>query len=130
MRVTQSNLERLVARWKPRLGLDGWRIHVLISAAALEEEDSAAEVQPADHYRRARIVVAPDALDRPASTDLEELVVHELLHLATRDIRQTALELQGQVHRDAFAMYELAFERSLEGEIDRLAIALVAAFRP
>lgn len=130
MKLTQGNLERLVATWKPRLGLDGWRIAVEISADALEDSTSAAEVQPADYYRRARIIVAPDALERPHSTDLEELVVHELLHLATRDIRQTALELEEQVHPHVHQTHELAFQRALEGEVDRLAIALVAAFRP
>lgn len=127
--MTERQLRRLADRWAPRLGLDGWTIDITIGTSELGAGDSAM-CRPAAYYRRARIQVAPDALERgQGAPTWEHLVVHELLHIATRDIRQAALEyLDGQVAPAAHEVYELAFERALEGEVDRLAGALVAAF--
>ena len=60
---------------------------------------------------------------------IESSLVHELLHLHTRDMRAVVRDdLDGQVHRDVYAVLEASMGRAEEQCVDRLAEALVAAF--
>lgn len=123
--MTEAQLRRLAKRWAPRLGLDGWQIHVQIGG--LEDAENYAETHTSSDYRRATIRFGRTAADHPAG--LEVLVVHELLHVATRDIRNTGLfGLEDEVHPAAQRVHDRAFRHLLEQEVDRLAVALVATW--
>lgn len=72
---TQAQVKRRVAHWKKRLGLSGWRIAVSFGS---DEEECEASCSAAPEYRAAMLrfdltKIAPDELDN--------YVVHELLHL-------------------------------------------------
>lgn len=138
--VDEPRLHELLGVWSERLGLQNWRIALRVGG--LDDESSSMEVARSTTYERAVIHVAPwllglapvpeDALfgeDARRDEWVEASLVHELLHLYTRDIRAVVRDdLCGQLSRDAYALAEAAIARAEEQCVDRLAEALVRAF--
>lgn len=136
--MTEAKLRRLVQTWAARVGLDRWRIDVQIGG--LREETSLAEVERSSAYQRGVIRFAPWLIghgERPEEvlaiehTDdfVASIVLHELLHLWTRDLRAIVKDdVREQVHPDAAAALDSAAERAEEQLVDGLAEALVRAW--
>ena len=131
--------EQLVTRWVGVLGLKTWHIHVVWPEdvhlwpendddfGKFGKDDYAAVWRPKD-YETARLYINEELLksDRPdALLTLEVAVVHELLHLVTRDIEGILDQLEGQLHRDVRDVIETVFSHNLEAAVDRLAYSLV-----
>ncbi|SRR6266852_2570024 len=84
------DLDCLRETWQRRLGLRDWTVTVkLCRARDMDDEDSNGEVQILLNHRRAFIALR-DPLDvKPEyhpENDLEETLVHELLHLWTEPL--------------------------------------------
>lgn len=138
--MTEKALRELLTVWTKRLGLDDWRI--LLHVGGCEEKSCYMETSRSVSYERGVIYCQPwlfgdgeapeDVMIRGADlTDdfVESSLVHELLHLHTRDVRAIVREdLDGQVHRDVYTVLNAAMERAEEQCVDRLAEALVRAF--
>ena len=138
--MTIQRLTELVDLWKVRLGLGNWRI--ILTIGELEDETSLMEIRRSTDHDRARIFIPtwmiddneplPDIIDVRASlTDevIEVSLVHELLHLNTRDMRVVVgNDIETFLHRDVHTQVENAFRRAEEHMVDRLAVALVRAF--
>ncbi len=135
-----NELEVLLKVWKSRLGLDTWRIKLIFGG--VQDETSYMEVEHSIYYERAVINVSPwfvgqgeipeDALMRDAITDdfVEASLVHELLHLHTRNIKSILKhDVKDLVNRDLYEQLMNAMERHEEQTVDRLAEALVRAFK-
>lgn len=138
--MTEKGLRVLLEVWKKRLGLDGWRI--LLHVGGVEAEHAYMETSRSVSYERGVIYCQPwlfgdgeapkDVMIRGDDlTDdfIESSLVHELLHLHTRDMRAVVREdLDGQVLRDVYTVLNAAMERAEEQCVDRISEALVRAF--
>lgn len=140
--MTEKQLRGLLATWQQRLGLGDWRI--VLKVGTVEDESAYMETQRSVSYQRAVIHCQPwllngDGNAAPESVmirgnDLSEdfvesSLVHELLHLHTRDMRAVVRDdLDGQVHRDVYSVLEASMARAEEQCVDRLAEALVRSF--
>lgn len=135
--MTEAQLRKLVDTWAGRLGLDRYRLSVQMGG--LDDATSYAEVSRSV-YQRGVIHFAPWLLDGHATPDdvlgieltpdfIETIVVHELLHLWTRDLRAIVRDdCDGLVHPDAYRQLDLAAMRAEEQLVDGLAEALVKAW--
>lgn len=137
--MTEKRLRELFKLWQGRLGLDDWRIDVVINSVS--EETSYMENHRSAIYDRCVIHVQPWILggDIPSSVMtpvdgftedfIESLVVHELLHCWTRDLKAFVDDdLDGQLHRDVHAVLRNSWSRREEQLVDRFALALVSCF--
>jgi hypothetical protein len=133
--MTEGALQKLIDKWVPRLGLDQWLIELRVEDT--EDKTSYMEVNRSTTYERAVLFVPPWLLNggpTPESvleitiTDpfIERSLVHELLHLQLRDMRNVTDEpLEGVLHRDVHRMVDDQMRRVEEQTVDRLAAALV-----
>lgn len=135
-----QDLCALLPVWQRRLGLADWRIVMVLGGC--EDETAYMEVQHSTDYERAVVhvnswlvgqgQVPTDVLMRDALTDdfIESSLVHELLHLHTRNLRVIIRDdLFGIVARDVHDQLKSAMSRADEQTVDRLAEALTKAFR-
>lgn len=139
MGVTPKQLERMLRSWQPRLGLERWEIRLVVRAAS--EESCYMEVERSIYYERAELVVQPWLVGRGEPPEaalftevdeafIEASLVHELLHLVLRDLAMVIRDdLDGFLHRDVHAQLHNGFRRAEEQAVDRLACALVQAWR-
>lgn len=138
--MTFGELSNLLPVWKERLGLSNWRI-IMILDSELDDKTAYMEVEHSMMYERAVIHVNPwfvdigeipkEVLMRDHITDdfVESSLVHELLHLITRDLRVIARDdISDIVSMDTYRQLNNAMSRADEHAVDRLAEALVRAF--
>ena len=138
--MTAKQLEGLVRLWQGRLGLEAWDLEVEIARVS---EGARAETFRSTTYQEAHVRFAPWVIgqgERPSEDSgtspldfttperLERLVVHELLHLVTRDVRGVIADLEGDLHRDVYAKVEERWQFAEEQAVDRLAAALVRSW--
>ncbi len=133
--MTERELVKLLGVWKSRLGLDNWQIEMSIGGC--ESDCSYAETHRSTTYENAHIYFQPWMLgkaDVPADLiikqvsdyDIEKTLVHELLHLHTRDMHGVTVDdTDGLLHRDVHEQLRNSFRRAEEQMVDRLAVALV-----
>lgn len=138
--MTFEDLSKLLDVWKPRLGLSDWRLILMLGGC--EDETAYMELEHSIYYQRAVIRVNPwfigignvpkDVLMRDSLTDdfIESSLVHELLHLYTRNLRDIVRsDLYGVLNRDLHEQIKNSMERVDEMMIDKLAEALTKAFK-
>jgi hypothetical protein len=104
------------------------------------------KVNRSDHYDRAVVEVGVGCLDYTAlpsciERDLLELgkwdpseyvevsVVHELLHMCLRDIVRASDFIRTDIHPTTRDSWDNAFEQAEEQTVERMAFALVRAWR-
>lgn len=138
--MTEPQLWELLEVWKARLGLERWL--VILEVGGADDDSCYMETHRSTTYERAVIRVQPWLLGKGEApprtmirgahlTDafVESSLVHELLHLHTRDMRAIVRDdLDGQVHRDVYTVLEAGMARAEEQCVDRLAEALTRAF--
>lgn len=137
--MTFEDLTKLLDIWKIRLGLSDWRI--ILTLGGCEDETAYMEVEHSITYQRAVIHINPwfigvgevpkDVLMRDFLTDdfVESSLVHELLHLHTRNLRIIIRnDLEGVVGRETYEQMKNSMGRADEQLVDQLAEALVKAF--
>lgn len=110
--------QELVAAWQQRLGLERWKIDVKIAEEPME---AFAECNPSSQYEFATITFSP-SLD---PTQIDATVVHELLHILTKDIDQLVEDARAQLHPQASFQVEKRYDHALESFVDRLAQRIV-----
>jgi hypothetical protein len=139
--MTEEGLFYLLSLWKPRLELTSWWI--VLKIGGIENNQSYMEVRRSPLHDRATIYVAewllnPDKeppeetviLKEDVDDSLIELfLVHELLHLHTRDMAAVVkYDLEGLVQQDVLDQIENSFARAEEKCIDTLARVLVRSY--
>jgi hypothetical protein len=136
--VTELDIRDLFTIWQGRLGLAEWRIR--IDFEAIDPETVTMQVHKCRNYQRATVKVQPwvltnsppedwqAAIGAVSDLDIEEAVVHELLHCCTDTLWQWAELLRPETHVDALDTAVRAWEAAEESVVDKLAIALVAAW--
>lgn len=124
-----ARAELLVRVWARRLGVDRWELELHLDdpagwASLHKPEDTDASVHRSRDYDTATFWLDPGWREWPARK-LEATIVHELLHLATRDMEHVLDLLDGMVHRDVENVIAEAYRHAVEGAIDRLSYRLV-----
>jgi hypothetical protein len=142
--VTEQEIRGLFTAWQARLGLAEWIIRV--DFEAFDPPTSTMQIHRSHNYNRATIKVnewvtsgiPPEtwegqtwdghAKGEVTDLDVEEAVVHELLHAAIGPLWIGLNLLRGESHRDAHDVAVNTYDRTEENIIDQLAVALVKAW--
>lgn len=116
--MTKREVERALRVWTDRLGLSHWDIRIDWETPA--HEDSDAGTWRANQYDRAVMFLAPEWREWNQKR-MNQLLVHELLHLYVRDVDvvlDVALTLASSAAREQL---ESRYFHEVEGLVDRLA---------
>lgn len=96
-----ENVNALIALWKPRLGLDNWKVVVEITPVITRGDGkymgSAGLCTPQWQYMLAELNFAGDRLAELSANDLEEVVVHELMHVVLSELETTGEKKEERV---------------------------------
>lgn len=120
--MTEKKLEQTLATWQTRLGLAVWTIDVEYDKPAANGTD--ALIDRSHTYDRATLRLHKAWKDWP-DRKTERILVHELLHLSTRDVDRVVASAQKSLHPDAWRLLNDRYDHEIEGFIDRLAVHLV-----
>lgn len=130
--MTFDELDLLLRTWQRRLGLDLWRIELVVDRLRWAEqvrsrgEGFDATVWRSSDYDTARVYLDPAAAEGWSPTEAADYIVHELVHLALRELDVVADLVEPLVSRDAFDLLHASYLHALESTVDRLARQLVA----
>ena len=138
-RLILADVEAIAAVWIPRLGLQAW--HIEFSEAMMKPKTTSMRCYRYASYDRAHIKVASWLLKneppkgwqggrKATMWDVEETVVHELLHCHLMQLDRWQKHLHGSSNEHAWAATVLYHDEAEEAIVDRLARALTTAFRP
>lgn len=127
--MRRAQVEQIVHWWIPRLGLDHWRIDVVWD----HSRDEAPSFDSFEHaftwrardYDEARMYFNPNEMEHWDRRQANEIVVHELLHLVTRDIEFVLDQIEDQLHRDVETLVTVSHRHAVEGAVDRLSKRIV-----
>lgn len=130
-RITREQVEDKLTLWQQRLDLLHWDIRLAFDVRP-EEEDALVEIVCSEFYDRATIRFSATwsawKVDQPIGEvghNLDELLLHELVHVYMRDIDHQAMDdLDGILGREAHAVWTDAYHRKREALADRVARAL------
>ena len=122
--MTLSDVAELVAGWQEPLGLTTWNLTIELVANPGDNDDALAACTPDGAYERATLQFA-DALLKQSPRRVEEVVVHELLHLTCRDLSSVLQDAEEQLGPVAGPMFHNRTLHELEGIVDKVATLLV-----
>jgi hypothetical protein len=121
MAYTREQIERAVSEWRQRLGLERWNIRV---KWADEIDDGVlAQISPNPERYSAMLELAEEICGLPAE-EIHELAAHEMLHLHTFGIYQTARMLLSNAGTELQTAANDVLHREWELVTDALASAL------
>src|SRR5690242_15181803 len=115
--MTRENIEAIVTEWVPRLGLSHWELKVDWSRPAGDDND--AEFERAEWYDVASLFFSPKYVYW-ARNYAERVVLHELMHLVTRDLDGTVDRARSLLPSAARRLAEKEYERAIEGVVERM----------
>ena len=118
--VGRDELERIVAVWQQRLRLGHWQIRIDWDTPS----DHHADIKPWSVYDYATLrfnSAAPTWSPLIANRN----IVHELLHLALRDVDYAVETAELVMAANTYKLFEAAVDNASEAAIDRLATVLV-----
>jgi hypothetical protein len=122
-------LAKRVKFWAKRLeplGLRHWQIEVECLPEVDEETNKGAEVRVSRHYDSATIIFAGNKLDAMTDHEVDEVIVHELLHIVFRDLEEAHDSVKGELHPWIRDSWSERIEHETEGIVEKLARALVS----
>jgi hypothetical protein len=132
--MTMEELKDRVAYWQQvvldPLGLGHWRTEVsIVEEPHGQGGSSAAAVQQSNAYDTAEIQFAQWAIDQQEPDELDEIIVHELLHMAFRDLWDAIVEPEYMFGKPAWSAHYNRLDHEMEGVVDRLSRSIVEAHR-
>jgi hypothetical protein len=127
--ITEQELEVRIEFWLEELwtlGIGHWRIKdVEIVDEVDGQPDGKAGVWTSDYYDSCSFQFCRDDLPEGINREVDETIVHELLHVAWRDLAQASKIPSGSMSRDVAWELESRVEHETEGIIERLARLIV-----
>lgn len=124
-----DELRRIVKWWIPKLKLEAWEIEVTEDQDAfvggVEQSHAEAHTERSKDYDLATISFNKTLLENWDNKTANRNVVHELLHLVTREVELIMDLLETQLHRDVESVILYAHRHAVEGAVDRLAARFV-----
>lgn len=136
--MSERQVRDLFAVWQERLGLSHWMIEVAVEK--IKPRTASMRTTKSPHYDRGRITVQPWVISGEPPADwypapnrtfeqvIEETIVHELLHLLLWETSSAIYLLAKFSKPAAYATAITVQEHQEEGMVDRLSVALVAAW--
>lgn len=142
--MDRGQIIEVLTAWQHRLGLNGWTIAVTWPDKNPEVNGHPCHMKilSSTFYMRATLEVGLTSLDVESMPDciekdviangimthdhyVEVSLVHELLHLALRDIMRTAELVDQEIHPNVRTLLEDTRQRSEEATVEAIAQALV-----
>lgn len=121
--MTEAQLLKLVEKWKLILKLNHWRIEVDFDTAC--DPEANVSITRSKSYDNATIELAPSWKEW-SEYDIEQRVVHELLHLTTREIDTIIFDLLPyELGPQVRSILEESYRHASEQMVDRLAHSFV-----
>lgn len=109
------------------LGIGHWRIEVDLEDDLGEgEDDTGARVDIAHHYDTVEFVVRRDELKNRTEVEKDELIVHELLHVADRDLDVAVRDVVERLGLGEKEATQARLHAASESRVERLARLIVA----
>ena len=120
--MTRAKIIKLVGHWQEFLGLNHWLVAVDFETPPTDGADAC--IWRFHSYDGATLYLEEDwkSWDDPRAN---QLIVHELLHLLTRDLERAWDSVEGHVDPGVWKALDNRFDHELEGAIERLAGRLV-----
>lgn len=95
-RVVTPNLQTICTYWQKRLRLQDWDIKIKYERFRRMQNSTGqipwGQIQMNQEYRSARILILHPSDNEQARGDIEETVVHELLHIHFSEVRPQAIK--------------------------------------
>lgn len=107
------------------LGLGHWRIDVEIVEEPHGKMGSNAAVQLSGYYDNATIEFASIIFEEHGDEEIDEIIVHELLHIVFRDFWDAVTEPEYLFGKPAWTSHYNRLDHEAEGVIDRMARSIV-----
>lgn len=127
--MTPGKLRRRIAYWQRALGPLGvghWKLSVDIVDEPRGQRNSDAGVFVPTHYDTARMEFRREHVETCGDEELDCTIVHELVHLALRDLREVVDSSSERLSPSAEALFDELFDHEMEGVTDRFARTFVA----
>ena len=124
--MTRKQFEAILRGWQKRLGLERWDLRIDWDKPTSEDAD--ASTWRSNDYDSAILYLDPDwaSWEKSRGRDfVNRIIVHELLHLAIRDVDSVVDSLESHLHRDVFAVTEHRYKHEYEGFVDRMSYRIV-----
>jgi hypothetical protein len=128
--MTLGQLKKRVRYWQHtlyELGLIHWSIDVEIvdePARRYEESPAVASVSSAAHYDTAWMEFSKEWLAESDELHIDKTIIHELLHVALRDLEQYLEEPKDWMPPATFHTWSAAMNHEQEGFIERISRAI------
>jgi hypothetical protein len=126
--VTERQLRRRIEGWQKALwplGLGHWQLDSLKIVEQADpgksEREAAASVGRAWHYDTFDLEFTRSALEEATPEDLDQTIIHELLHLVFRDHDRVFEQAESWVPPAGWESLTEMMEHEVEGIIDRMA---------
>ena len=116
-----AEIDQWIAKWQPVLNLQHWRISSEI-VVSLETPTALMSIKPDRLRTRAVIHIKQSVLQEKESSELEQLLVHELVHLLLDNIAEEHT-LQYQ-HSGKDKEYKHRMTREIEKTVENLSLIL------
>jgi hypothetical protein len=120
--MTEKQLGRIVWTWQKRLGLATWDLKLNFVDPCNSDAD--ATTWRSNTYERAEIRFGDDWKTWTKAFS-NVIVVHELVHLLTRDVEESMKPALEGLHAEAAKQIDKQQDREIESLVDRLAYRLV-----
>lgn len=108
-------------------GLRHWIINVEIVEEPSGRPNSAAAVRSQDSYDLAEIQFSRELMDDYSDTEIDRVIVHELLHIVFRDLDEAISSVETWMPAATYTDFNERIDHEEEGIIDRLARSIVEA---
>lgn len=122
--MTARQIKARVDFWTKRLaplGLSHWDFEVYVFDGDIEDSPGCdATADTSDQYDSARLSFRADKVDRDVR-EVDQLVLHELIHVAMRDFDETVDLVGWQLSIPVKSVWEQITDREREGLVERLA---------
>lgn len=124
--ATREIIQEMVADWVPRLGLSHWLIGFAWDQEVGKPDDDRKEAvcTIADDYDQCTIQISK-GFERWPLDWAEWVVVHELVHIAMRDVSDSVGRATEYLSEQAKALADACFVHAEEGFVDRISYSLV-----
>lgn len=126
--MTENQLRRRIESWQAHLaplGLDHWRI----DSVTIESDDAnRASVQVARMYDSCHFHFDPEFLAEADDQELDEVIIHEWVHVAMRDWDQAIEAIEGELSPASKWQWNDRMHHEREGLVDHIARQIYASY--
>lgn len=124
--MTPRQLAARVRHWRAVLRLDHWEFDVEVVDRFEDSDEAFARCRPEDYYDKATLIFRRDWLTEADQQDLDETVVHELLHAYMRNFDHAIERVNDQLAPGVRDLWEESVRHERENVVERLSSLIVS----